>query len=450
MKYNQRVTKRDYGVKGVLNHGNGNSRDYYKQRQEKTMEKVTEATLAQDLRVQEGKNRMDAINQRRMNEQRIVPALNRILKEGKDTLFKDIMCVLYEKSLYLDDWFIDENREAINNFASTYVAENGGYSLLESAVRKTNNPFLVKLKKVIESNANRAVTRINKELKNDKDIDPSTVPFSFDEEEESQFNMDKEELALDEIAEVVKDKVLTVVKDEQQRSELEKNLEQDIKNEAEPVDESTDEEDTEGDDDTTGDDDVKESATAGDASTFEDPNGKKVGVMDNSTEEDEEDADEDDVTESTEDEDIDDENVKESAFKTRAPFIELQKGISEATLFNTIMQESMKEQMMESSVAFRNAGYALSDDDADEDGYNYDVNASIDDVIRDEFLGDSDINDEIDGHDVREMPPAIDMDLILAESVSKYTLLEVANTINLKTMDRNEIRNYVQKALNQK
>ena len=56
------------------------------------------------------------------------------------------------------------------------------------------------------------------------------------------------------------------------------------------------------------------------------------------------------------------------------------------------------------------------------------------------------VKDEISNHDVSEVD--IDMDLILAEAITKYTLMELAYTIKLEDYSSETVRKISQKLLN--
>lgn len=107
---------------------------------------------------------------------------------------------------------------------------------------------------IVTEAAKKASKRIAKECKNDPNSDPDHINFNLNDEEEEKFNEDLQDLGKDDIAEKVKDKVLTVIQDEKdankKKAEAMKELD-DAKKE--------DDEDEDEDDDTIEDDDMDES-----------------------------------------------------------------------------------------------------------------------------------------------------------------------------------------------
>lgn len=107
---------------------------------------------------------------------------------------------------------------------------------------------------IVTEAAKKASKRIAKECKDDPNSDPDHINFNLNDEEEEKFNEDLQDLGKDDIAEKVKDKVLTVIQDEKdankKKAEAMKELD-DAKKE--------DDEDEDEDDDTVEDDDMDES-----------------------------------------------------------------------------------------------------------------------------------------------------------------------------------------------
>ena len=107
---------------------------------------------------------------------------------------------------------------------------------------------------IVTEAAKKASKRIAKECKDDPNSDPDHINFNLNDEEEEKFNEDLQDLGKDDIAEKVKDKVLTVIQDEKdankKKAEAMKELD-DAKKE--------DDEDDDEDDDTIEDDDMDES-----------------------------------------------------------------------------------------------------------------------------------------------------------------------------------------------
>lgn len=97
---------------------------------------------------------------------------------------------------------------------------------------------------------------------------------------------------------------------------------------------------------------------------------------------------------------------------------------TDLTLFEAIQVDTMREMISVTESNFS----GISDSDSDSDsGRTIEEILGIDD---DSILGDGDIVTE----------NKIDMDLVLAESISKYSLLEVCSSMKLEKFDRNRVQ----------
>lgn len=141
---------------------------------------------------------------------------------------------------------------------------------------------------IVTEAAKKASKRIAKECKDDPNSDPDHINFNLNDEEEEKFNEDLQDLGKDDIAEKVKDKVLTVIQDEKdankKKAETMKELD-DAKKE--------DDEDDDEDDDTIEDDDMDESDDDDDEDD-EDDDEKKSKKSKKDSDDDDDDEDEDD------------------------------------------------------------------------------------------------------------------------------------------------------------
>lgn len=153
------------------------------------------------------------------------------LKEGfcefRDSLVKDIMRHICIESLLVDEENVLENLSNIHFLVDNKVDEIGGYEGLKAMAENTQNPLLIDMYKLCESTSNKVSERVLKESKGDR----KKLSFVMDSEEEMLFDTNKKDLGVDEISEFVKDKVLTVVKDEQEKKQEEDDMMTEIQNE---------------------------------------------------------------------------------------------------------------------------------------------------------------------------------------------------------------------------
>lgn len=279
----------------------------------------------------ERKSQISAIAEAAIAKERPFKTVNEAYNEGKELLFKNILFEAFYESLYLDDDFKSSVKESLYGVVSDFVDQRGGFKLLESAVLATKSPFLKNIKQICESTARKACNR--KLVEADGPID-----FSLNNEEEESFNYAKNNVGIDELSELVKSKVLSVVKDEKEREQKEAELLQ----------------------------------------TLADETDKDVAEVEEAM----------------------------RIAKTGGPIV------NEGTLFNALFIDAYTQYLAE--------GCSKKHKDVTEN---------------------DDLEDEIDNFE-------IDMDVILVETITKYTLLELAHTIQLESLTQADIRKMVQKMLN--
>lgn len=180
------------------------------------------------------------VSGRLIKEAQLESTIDRFTKATKDHVFKAILYEIYSKSLVLDNDFVTEHSKDIGKLISDYVDTNGGFSMLEEAAKKTKSKLLKKIKDVADSTANKVSKRKIKEA--NECNDPTCLNFDMTDEEKEEFEYNKNEIAPDEIAALVKKKVLTVVKDEKARQEKEDEIKKDIEEELMDSEDITDEE----------------------------------------------------------------------------------------------------------------------------------------------------------------------------------------------------------------
>ncbi len=169
---------------------------------------------------------------------------------------------------------------------------------------KPSTRLLEAMDSIITEAAKKASKRIAKECSDDPNSDPDRINFDLNDEEEEKLNQDLQDLGKDDIADKVKDKVLTVIQDEKaagkKKAETMKELD-----EAKKDDEDEDDEDDESDDDD--DDDDSDDDDSDDSDDEDDDKDKKKSKKSKEKSEDD-DEDEDDTDDDDEDDDSDDDD----------------------------------------------------------------------------------------------------------------------------------------------
>lgn len=287
---------------------------------------------------------------------------NTILAQGKSFVFKSLVTECFKDALWLDEYFVTENSQRFDELVSEYVDEHGGFAMLEAAVKA--NPkvaILREMKKVCEATAKGTTTRIIRDMNDNPELAEFQV-FEMNEEEKDELYGKRAELSLDKLADLVKTKVLTVVKDERDRQSKEKELLDDLEAKAKSV---TDEGGT-----------VKESTRMGESR------------------------------------------------------------IKESTLFNSIFQNSLYE----ATVAVKEHFVSEEEeDDDDEEGFDSNLTTN-------KLNGAAPTSDQF----TSPVRLDVDMDLIMCEAVTYYTLMELTHTMCLESFQRADIQRMSHKMLNRK
>jgi len=312
--------------------------------------------------------RLESLSKQSITESQITNKISTIGSDYKLNIFKDIVFEVFSNALVLDADFVHENQTMLKQVTDNFIDSEGGFKLLENAINDTDSVLLKKMKKSCESLSNDIVKRIIKESKETVD----DFNFNLNNEEEEKLDYIKGDLDADKLSELVKDKVLTVVRDEKENQTKNDELVADIENEL---------------------------------------------------------VDDEDV--------VDNDTIDEAVSK-----IVLNNNIlHEATLFNAILQDTyeniLAENMAITSTVINNA--ERNDDmvagyDVDSDSTEYeDVSDDQDETSIDELDG-------IDKNLVLENANTVDMDVVMAEALVKYTLMETMYTLKLKDYTYNDIK----------
>lgn len=303
-----------------------------------------------------------------LTESRIMQRMNQLSETGKTELFKSILCEMLYSSLPIDNDFLYEHASDIKGVIDDYVDNNGGFSLLVKATESTSSEFLKRMKKVCEATAKKVCERKLSEMRCCED--PSMINFDITDNEKETFKYDVEDLNIDELANLIKNKVISVITDAKKREIENEKLIADIEN------------------------DLKENENVTDEITVKE--------------------------------------ALNSITLHSSP-------IEHATLFNALIRSTYRDILTE-NVAITSADKDINDDFKDTYA-EYDTDASIDDINSDDSI--DTVNTEIEDIEV-------DMDTIITEAITTYTLMEMLYTIKLENYTAEEIRKMSEKLVNPK
>lgn len=334
---------------------------------------VREAAEAEKRLAHEKENeRIERVVNNSLTESRIMQRMNQLSTTGKTELFKSILFEMLYCSLPIDNDFLLEHASDIKAVIDEYVNNNGGFAKLTHAAESTSSELLKRMKTLCESTTKKVCERKLGEMRCCED--PNMINFDMTEPEKDIFKYGVQDLNVDEISDLIKQKVITVITDAKKRELKNEQLIADI------------EEDLKANNDVTDEESLKEAMNS---------------IVVSST------------------------------------------PIEHATLFNALVRSTYRSVLTE-NVAITSSDKDTSDEYKDT-ASKYDIDATIDDINNDHTLDaiDSDNNTDVAGIE-------IDMDTIITEAITKYTLMEMLYTVKLENYTAEEIRKMSEKMVNPK
>lgn len=339
------------------------------------------------------KSRGDVVR-KSIYESQVDIKFDQMSKECRTNLFKNILFEVLYNALPLDADFCKEHAGNIKYLIDGYVNDNNGFALLESSSEKTNSILLKRMEKICKRTTDNVIRSRLLESKCKEDI--VDIDFSLTDDEKKDFDMSKSELDLDKVSDLVKKKVLTVIKDEKQREEAEGQIREKIEEE------------------------IQKDLT--------DKMDEKITKSNADGEEEKAKADE--FNENQDD-----------LHEALSRIVVHESPVEKGTLFNALMRSTYRE-ILHENIAIQDD--VMRDDDRHHDfNAQYDVNYSM----KDEFRSNNSFEDD-DEDDAPVERREINMDLILAETITKYTLMEMLYTLKLEDYSYTNINKLTERLLN--
>lgn len=179
--------------------------------------------------------------------------INALAASIPNAILAECFNTVFVKALPHDTDYVDENIKTIKNMGAMYVKKIGGVKALAESANRTNSPFLRALLEFCNEFSQAIIMERVKEIneaETEEEIKEMISPQLNDEERNTILvKMDK--LGSDELAEMISNKVIDVVRDEQQRekdqAEILDTMEKDMNEDPNDV-EVDDREDTTADD----------------------------------------------------------------------------------------------------------------------------------------------------------------------------------------------------------
>lgn len=145
--------------------------------------------------------------------------INALAASIPNAILAECFNTVFVKSLPHDTDYVDENINTIKNMGAMYVKKIGGVKALAESANRTNSPFLRALLEFCNEFSQAIIMERVKEIneaETEEEIKEMISPQLNDEERNTILvKMDK--LGSDELAEMISNKVIDVVRDEQQR-----------------------------------------------------------------------------------------------------------------------------------------------------------------------------------------------------------------------------------------
>lgn len=137
-----------------------------------------------------------------------------------------------------DEEFIESCKESIVTVNKVYLHHLGGFKYLKEQAQKTKSNLLSKLCRIVKENTDIILTNRLEALKSARTEDEvnSVMNDGLTADETEKLDNDIDELNPDEIAEMVQNKVLTVVKDEAKKQSEESAFKAELQNRAKEYD----------------------------------------------------------------------------------------------------------------------------------------------------------------------------------------------------------------------
>ena len=230
MGYNAKVTKHTYGISGRSSLGktsNGiDAREYMESKMKRDQQAVLEASIHERDNVVKQVTLLENVNARKIGDKQSSFIIGDMTKAGRDYAFKYAMGVIFENCLLLDDYYVKENSSKIRAVMESYIDKNGGIALLENALKTNKTRFLTMLMEACNKTASKCAKRKLKEAQEAGQT--QGIKFDMTDEEKEELDTEISTMDVEQLSSVVKDKVLTVIKDEKERAQQREEFERDL------------------------------------------------------------------------------------------------------------------------------------------------------------------------------------------------------------------------------
>lgn len=176
---------------------------------------------------------MESLVNHKIAKNRSYYVLDKLYPTYADNLLGEAYSTIFIRSLPHDSNFVAEYFKALNTMGHMYIRKLGGMPYLKHVIESNHNPYLTKLYKVVDEQAKKHVEEVSKKLKNSINNEEiyEMIHGKINDEEQKKLIKNINQLGTDKLTELIKYKVVSVVKDEQQREKDEREQRTILKNE---------------------------------------------------------------------------------------------------------------------------------------------------------------------------------------------------------------------------
>lgn len=173
--------------------------------------------------------KMNNVIESQTKRARVTSKLNEVSESMKELTFTNILTEMYIESLVLDEDFKKEKRAQLEGFIIDYVKSNGGYSFLTEAAKKHPEvPLLQAMVEACEDIASLSASKKYSYAMENNLASIDDIDLNFDDECRDELACKVDKLDINKLANAVKNKVISVVKDEKERQEAAKAEEEEL------------------------------------------------------------------------------------------------------------------------------------------------------------------------------------------------------------------------------
>lgn len=384
---------------------------------------VTESAYAEKLKNEE------------LHNQFILPKVvtklsNQYHKIMPEIILREYFTALVTESLVWDKEAVTENMDSLRYACHKYIASIGGLEAVKEAATKNKSVYLGHVYEVCMEAGKKIAAKKSKKLKKDATADnikKQQIDFSIETADKDDINKHINNLDVDGLSELVKNKVLQVVKDENESQKQDDTFIQDLKSTVKALD--------------------------GNVNLDDDASGTPTDATD----------DNGDTADSDAADYGDGADAADAGESTTESFVRYAQGRRldvQHSLFRSMFMRSMSTATKEHFAALTEGVHAnfvatknnsdksdpldsnLRDQPSNLNIYDIYLNDGGEDLGYIDFVKNSD-EPAIAGDDTE-----IDSDEVLAEALAMYTIIECASTIKLITPDKRAIKDVI--AINEK